>query len=404
MGSGTGAIRLRSLSGASARRTRGRLNVAFLVLISITLPGASTERSAAQSGAAPYEAAEGCGECHAAIHQAWSASPHAQSATNPVYLESLDRAAEVAGGKAAARRACVWYHAPTTLVTNDLDLNQPISQEGITCDFCHTVKDVDLEKDGHPFLLEPGGVKRGPFEYAEPVAHETAFSSLHRYSPLLCASCHEFTNGNGVPILSTYTEWKEGPYPARGVPCQGCHMALVPGRVTAGGTEKEGSARVVNLHRLVGGSSRGQLDTGLDLVLKSVRRSAGRVELTVEVANVAAGHAVPGGLSTKTLVLSAGVESGDETLQHIRSRRYRREIEDADGRVLKTVPDLFLKGASVGLDNRIRPRESRTERFNLPIPAGARAIVVRLEYEDASDPRIAPVVIRITEVREQLDK
>ncbi len=382
----------------------GGVGSAFLVLLSMILMGASPEGSAPQSGESPYGAAEGCGECHAAIHRAWSGSPHALSASNPAYLDALKRAAEVAGSERAARRVCVWCHAPTTLVTGDLDLKQPISQEGVTCDFCHTVKDIEMEKDGHPFLLEPGDVKRGPFQYAEPVDHETAFSPLHRYSPLLCASCHEFTNEHGVPILSTYTEWKEGPYPARGVPCQDCHMALVRGQITEDGIEKKGSQRVINLHRLVGGSSRGQLDTGLDLTLKSVRRSAGRADLTVQVSNVAAGHAVPGGLSTKTLVLTVGVESEDETLLHVRSRRYRREIKDVDGRVLKTVPDLFLKGVSVGLDNRIRPRESRTERFSLPIPAGARAIVVRLEYEDSSDPRAAPVKILITELKESLDK
>jgi len=47
--------------------------------------------------------------------------------------------------------------------------------------------------------------------------------------------------------------------------------------------------------------------------------------------------------------------------------------------------------------------ESRRERFTVPVPTGARAIVARLEYRDASDPRnAAPVTSIITEVKEPL--
>ena len=40
----------------------------------------------------------------------------------------------------------------------------------------------------------------------------------------LCAACHEYSNARGVPVLSTYSEWTSGPYPARGQTCQECHM------------------------------------------------------------------------------------------------------------------------------------------------------------------------------------
>ncbi|MFQ5878163.1 MAG: multiheme c-type cytochrome [Acidobacteriota bacterium] len=357
----------------------------------------ASEASSSSAARAAYTPARECGECHTSIHEAWADSPHARSATDPGFLSALREA--VAAG--ADRRDCLWCHAPTILVTEDVALEGTIAREGITCDFCHTVADVDMERPDR-FTLDPGEVKRGPFRYSEPVGHETAYSALHRASPLLCASCHEFTNANGVAVLSTYTEWREGPYPERGVPCQDCHMALVPGTKVRAGLARKGSPRLVNLHRLVGGSARGQLERGLDLAIESLERAGGRGRITVTVKNVAAGHAVPGGLATKSLVLTVGVDAGNAELLHRQRRVYLRELKDGEGRILETVPDLFLKAASVGRDSRIRPGESRTERFILPLPRGARAVVARLEYRNGTESRSSPRVTLITETRRDL--
>jgi hypothetical protein len=371
------------------------------VIAALAAAGAAWAAPAAPAGG-PYAPAKECGACHAAIHRAWSESTHARAATSEAYVEALRRAIESASDKAAARAACVWCHAPTTLVTGDVDLKEPISREGVTCDFCHTVAEVDMEKKGHPFVLEPGPVKRGPFQYAGPVeGHEAAYSPLHKASPLLCASCHEHKNATGVAVLATYSEWKDGPYPARGVPCQDCHMALVPGAIVKGAT-LPGNPRLVNLHRVVGGSARSQLARGLDLEIRDVQRSGGSATVQVTVTNDAAGHPVPGGLATKSLVLAVAVETSDGALAHRQERVYRRELKDERGRVLSSVEDLFLKAAAVGRDNRIKPRETRSERFTVPVPPGALAIVALLEYRDSTDPRGAPATIAITRERREL--
>ncbi len=396
------------------RQRTGRRSILPLILAPILWCPApdATMAQAATPGAAPvaktqpakgpYASAAECSKCHQAIHRYWSGSPHARAASNPIFLETLRMSVEAAGDRAAVRRECVWCHAPTTLVTGDFELQQPVSREGITCDFCHTVSEVDMDDPDRPFTMEPGPVKRGPLEYAKSPGHKTAYSPLHRASPLLCAACHEYRNARGVAVLSTYSEWREGPYPVRGVLCQDCHMGLVPG-ATVREDIKGAAIRVVNLHRLVGGSARSQLERGLDLKIESMTRSGGTAEVSVVVANVAAGHSVPGGLSTKSLVLAVGVETtAGGALEHRQERVYRREMKDESGRVLETVPDMFLKAASVGRDTRIKPKESRTERFSLPIPAGARAVVARLEYKDASDPRGAPKTLLITETRRDL--
>jgi hypothetical protein len=300
-----------------------------------------------------------------------------------------------------AREGCVWCHAPTVLATGDYALSQSLTREGITCDFCHTVADVKMEQKGNPLVIDPGPIKRGPFTYTESPGHETAYSSLHKTGPLLCAACHEHRNGNGIAVLESWSEWKRGPYPARGVSCQDCHMALVPGS-TAEKAVAGQSQRLVNLHRIVGGSSRSQLNRGLELTIDSMSRSGGTANVQVTVKNVAAGHPIPGGLASKSLVLAVGLETSSADLAHRQERVYRRELKDAQGRVLATASDLFLRAAAVGQDNRIKPEEARTERFNLPIPEGARAVVARLEYRDTSDRADAPVTLLVTEIRRNL--
>ena len=376
--------------------------VAILSLTGASFVGADPPTTPPpRPGGGPYTSAKTCGTCHDVMYKAWSDSPHARSATSPAYLETLKRAVDQSEDKKAGRDACVWCHAPTTLVTGDLALQQTITREGITCDFCHTVVEVDLEKTP-PFELKPGPVKRGPFEYTKVQGHEAAYSALHRASPLLCASCHEYKNAKGVLVLSNYSEWKDGPYPARGVSCQDCHMALVPG-TPARVAGPKGPQRVVNLHRLVGGSAISQLARGLDLKIESVASSGGSAEVAVVVTNGAAGHSIPGGLATKSLILAVGAETADGKLDYRQERVYRRELKDDKGVVLENVVDMFFKAASVGSDTRIKPKESRRERFTVPVPSGARAIVARLEYRDGSDPRApAPAISLITEIKHPL--
>jgi hypothetical protein len=372
-------------------------SIAILAL-AVALATGRSWSDAAPAGDGPYTSARDCARCHQTIHTYWSESEHARSATNPVYLAALAAAVGGPGDKAAARRDCVWCHAPTALKTGDYALEKPITREGVSCDFCHTVADVDLSRRDAVFDLQPGRVKRGPLEYAKSPFHETAYSSLHRSSALLCASCHEYTNTRGVAVLSTYSEWSAGPYPARGQTCQECHMPLVPGTTVP---EALGpTQRRINLHRLVGGSAASRIRGGLDLHFGSVAVSSGSADVEVVVANTGVGHSVPGGLSTKSLILAVGVDAGPGELLHRRERVYRRELKDEGGRVLAAVPDLFFQAASVGEDTRLKQKESRTEHFTVPLPEGWKAIVARLEYRDASDPK-APKTMVVAEQRRE---
>lgn len=86
---------------------------------------------------------------------------------------------------------------------------------------------------------------------------------------------------------------------------------------------------------------------------------------------------------------------------HRRERVYRRELLDAAGRALTTVPDLFLKAASIGADTRLKQQEARAERFTVPLPEDWKAIVALLEYRDASDPKAGAKTTLVMEERRE---
>jgi hypothetical protein len=353
--------------------------------------------SRGEGAAEPYTPAKECASCHKAIHTYWSESAHAQ-AVGPTYRDALEAAVAGASDKDAVRQGCVWCHAPTTIATRDYALQGALAREAVTCDFCHTVTAVDLAK-ANPFQTEPGRKKLGPLQFAKSPFHDTAYSPLHKASPLLCAGCHEYRSSTGVAVLSNYSEWKESPYPARGMLCQECHMPVVPGT-----TVREGLAsdqRQINLHRMVGGSGYAQIRRGLDLKIASVALRSASADVEVVVTNTGVGHAAPGGLSTKAIVLVVGAVSSSGELVQPKERVYHRTLLDAQGRALTTVPDLFLRAASVGEDTRLKSGEVRTERFTLPLPEGAKAIVARLEYRDSSDPK-GPKTTPVTEERRDL--
>jgi len=148
-----------------------------------------------------------CGACHQDIYKSWSeGSIHSKSMSDPNFQGALGHV------DLDDQNGCLMCHAPTTVVTGDKEQAMSLTHEGVTCDFCHSLKDVDLSADV-PFVLDVGPRKRGPLEDARMAPHETVASDLHT-SSLLCASCHEFTNRHGIKVLSTYSDWLAGPYPA----------------------------------------------------------------------------------------------------------------------------------------------------------------------------------------------
>jgi hypothetical protein len=91
-----------------------------------------------------------------------------------------------------------------------------------------------------------------------------------------CMPCHQLpprTAVNGKPLLNTYKEWLEGPYMARGIQCQHCHM---PNRE----------------HTWLGIHDRDTVRQGMRATA-TARRTDGVVTVVATLANIGAGHFLP---------------------------------------------------------------------------------------------------------------
>jgi hypothetical protein len=317
-----------------------------------------------------------CAQCHQEIHSMWQRSMHGKSLSDPIFQVSYMRAYLETGGK--ARGTCLRCHAPAAALTGDLELEDPISREGITCDYCHSVASVDLSRASRPFEVRLDGVKRGPLGDAHSPAHEVARSPVHE-SAEFCAGCHEYTTPQGLTVFSTYSEWKASRYAKEGRPCQSCHMPSMPGstvRADLGVRRRE-----INLHNISGGHSADQVRRAASVkILRAERESPDRAVVEVEVANVGSGHAIPTGLPTRKLVLQVVLFVDGREVQRL-DRTYQRTILDGEGRRITDDHRTILEGRKLLDDNRLRPGERRIERFVAPVSTRGRlSAEVHLDY------------------------
>lgn len=357
-------------------------------------PGASPEISEQSSEAGPekstlvnpdgFTSARVCGRCHEDIYNSWKNSLHAFSLTDPIFDTAFMQAVK-AGGE-DAREFCLRCHAPMTMVNGDYELLQGVSREGVSCDFCHSVTAVHLDGRDKPYSSAPGRVKRGDIRSTGSPAHEVAFSKLHTTAEF-CGGCHNYTAPGGVAIMSTYDEWRQGPYSREGVTCQSCHMVLSPGKVVS--DEIKRSRDEFHRHSLIHDSE--QLRGALLLQITRIMRTGDSLEVEVTIENVGSGHMIPTGMPTREVVLEVTAESGGHS--RVQERRYRKVVADAHGRPLKEDYKTMLRGAQVLNDNRIAPREKRTERFRFPVrDSGQVEVAAVLEY------RYAPAMIGVRQI------
>ena len=321
---------------------------------------------------AGFTSSQICGACHQDIYAMWKDSKHARAFENSIFTAAY-RDVQRAGGD--ARRLCLRCHAPIASLTGDLEAQQAITREGVTCDFCHSVTGVAIRDTDSPFVVEVGTTKRGPKVGSSSKAHGIQPSILHK-SSRLCGGCHEFRNGEGVTTISTFSEWRASRYPAELRSCQDCHFLPVKGRPSVQAAASPDSK--VPDHRLQ--RSQEQIRQAVRLDVQRVTRNADKLEVAVTIRNAGSGHAVPTGHPSRRLVLKVETRSaGNDTLLGEATRTYQKQLLDGGGRVL--LRDSELMQARNVQDTRIAAHESRTETFAFRVPAGeAVRLRAKLEY------------------------
>lgn len=325
-----------------------------------------------------------CARCHPDIHKQWTKSLHAQSYSDPLFTKILD--------EAPIKEFCLDCHTPIGNLTDDIPPKTILSQMGISCDFCHTVTGA-TGIGNSSYVVDPGNTKRGPYKDSSSPAHDTAYSEFHTKSEF-CGMCHDVYHPiNKLPLETTYTEWKNGPYSAQGVQCQHCMMDTAsdqpiatngPIRTTvrthefAGGNFAFGSKE--NVHKRLKSAAKVEL-----VIDKSKAKPGDNIGVTAYVTNVGAGHSIPTGLTELRemwLEIKAVDSAGREN--SVYKQRYWVVLEDEKGIHDGHVP--VWQAVKVYSDNRIAPKERRAEKATFTVPQKAQEsliVVALLNYRSA---------------------
>jgi Cytochrome c554 and c-prime len=315
------------------------------------------------------QSAEYCGDCHRAIYQGWEQSVHSQAMESRLFQDALQMARSDFG--AHARSICLGCHSPTVAVTGDLSLIRKVSWEGITCDYCHSIRGVSMAGLNPKAIVEYNNVKEGPWKGVTSPVHGTAYSPVHT-SSLLCATCHQYRNSIGFPVLTTYTEWRNGPYWAEQKGCQACHMYRVEGEVVDPRVKKTPD-QGINLHQMPGSHSLTQLNKAIRGQL-FVAHEAGELHVEVDVTNQGAGHMVPTGSPLRKLILQVSAEPFSGKSFHA-ERAFTRVVADEHGKILNREDLVFINAAKVVSDTRLAPKETKKEFFTFKVPQGVQSTV-----------------------------
>ena len=191
-----------------------------------------------------------------------------------------------------------------------------IVSEGITCDFCHKVRDVHLDtttgltyanvtgimsfeflrpQEGHQFFA-------GPYDDVAP--GEDTYLPLQQESQF-CAPCHYGVFWDTV-VYNSFGEWLASPYndPETGKTCQNCHMP-VTGATQFARTDQGGETRdasTIFSHLMPGASNVDLLQNAVSLDI-TAHRDGEHLVVDVNIINDKTGHDVPTDSPLRQMIL-----------------------------------------------------------------------------------------------------
>ena len=290
---------------------------------------------------AALASAEPCAACHAAQHDRWQTSRHADSLGSPLYRGMREWARADAGEEVAGR--CATCHSI-------VDPAGGGRTGAVTCEACHQALITGPSVLAVDRALPVAAART--VEAPHPIVVDPSLASGGR-----CLACHaEMTTPAGVPVCTTGPEvaGRSG-----GPGCVTCHMP---------------------------GASHAFAGAVAPLLARAARLVVDRRddEIVVSVTNSGAGHALPTGSALRTVRLEvefrdrSGAVLGDN--RNDPAATLMRVLEDADG----NAPVPPWRAAAVARDSRLSPGERRA--FAYPLPAGTATVTARLVYHRAPAP------------------
>lgn len=393
----------------------------FFVLALFIVPGTpETEHSPVSRRATrpvtaeDYTAVEICSGCHWTIFTQWSGSMHSLANSDSFYAAMYDWADKDTNGKAEEFCGASMCHAPVGFLAGEdpfpHDELSPIAQQGVFCDFCHTIA-MNRGVGDASYVASPGPVKRGPYRNAYSPAHQTAYSPLHTRSEF-CGMCHNVSHPiNGLKLETTYDEWARSKYnsrdPARRVRCQDCHMKPFRGRAASIGPRRA----KVSSHYFIGGTSfistalghkrreplvSARLKSAARVSFASSRRAGNTIQLAVRVTNVGAGHSIPTGVTEVRQVwlqVKGVADDGEEVFTSgaidergaldPKAHLFHTVLADGTGRPATKI----WRAEKVLSDHRIPAGKSVIERYRFSVPPGTGRVTVTVTLMYRSAPQ-----------------
>ncbi len=363
-----------------------------------------------------FQKPEYCGGCHNDFYQQWS-----QAMMSKAYTHEWD---EIEYFKLAVAHAeanpelkdvvdgCNGCHTPMAYLAGNVTPPKPSegsrANESVSCEVCHLITGSEGDTAyNFNWVIEPGQTKYSSREgdMTSP-NHKIIATDLHS-STKICGSCHNEKSPFGVWVKSTQLEWEAGPYADAGVMCQDCHMPDTEMKTAKMGTTYP-DART---HLFNGAHDPGKVRGTIELRIQpDIRESVpGEVVVfTTTVFNQKTGHKFPTGSVEDRIVWlhveaedengkkyhipvdkkgfegeeytiasdvlayqDMGIPLGIENFEGVRredvpigDRIFRMPYFDPEGRM--TI--MRWNTASLGVDYRIGPRETKTETYTFELP------------------------------------
>ncbi len=381
-----------------------------------------------------FQKPEYCGtSCHNDFYEQWKQAMMSQAYTHHwdeiEYFELAVPHAEKDEKVAEVKAGCNGCHAPLSYLAGDVPPPRPElnsrANESVSCEACHSITGFEGDTPyNFNYIMKPGKTKFNSRKgsVASP-AHEIEANPLLK-SGDFCGICHNEKSPFDTWVKSTHLEWKEGPYAREGVQCQDCHMPKAESRTAQMGIVYPDARQ----HLFHGAHDPGKVKGTIELRIHPDIREVEPgepVRFTVALFNQKTGHKFPTG-SVEDRILWLHVEAVDAkgNVYHLKvdKKGFKGEeytISDdvlayQDMGIAKELPD--FKGvqrdgiplgdrifrmpyfdpqgrmtiqqwntASLGVDYRIGPRETKIETFtfNLPftVETGEMKITAVLNYQ-----------------------
>lgn len=390
---------------------------------------------------------QSCAACHPNQFAQWTGSAMAKAGTNS-WVHDLYNGTGTPGGMggfvytrdsvfadsnpntecASCHQPERWIQEPFSRMEGPTDAGYPSIEtiHGISCETCHKIADVDVDKVNYPGIF-PGAVE---FTRPEGPAYEQVMygglgdtdftiSSMMRssYNPQIvaetCAACHqdaadpeENHSFNGVISEPTYLEWAASPYAdlnsSTYASCVDCHMPAAPDPQVCSLMDLGrplGSTRNHDIR----GTTPEFLENAAELVAQT-RVVGGRLEVDVDVINQYTGHHLPTGVTVRNMILLVEAYNpatgeplpyeGDQIVHDLggvgdpaqgyyagmAGKFFAKVNHNAQG----NGPTFFTDAAGITFDNRIPALETDSSSYAFALPGnGQYEVRTRLIYRRA---------------------